>query len=190
MARESEQPSLFGFEAAPRDKHLILMIYPDQQARVEAHARARSYQADNGLGGAVFDPHLMHVTLGHFDYWDEVPASLVERISRAASKLSIAPFEVSFDQIGGFPRNVVLRGGEGLKALEAFQAALRQTLAWEKLDGSHMSFTPHVTVIYGQPGAVVAAIEPVTWTVKDFALVVSHQGKGQHEVLARYPLVG
>lgn len=190
MPRDTEQASLFGFATAPRDKHLILMIYPDQQARAQAQLRARRYQLDNGLGGAVFNPDLMHITLGHFDYWDEVPASLIERISRAASKLSIAPFKVSLDQIGGFPKNVVLRGGEGLKALEAFQAALRQALAWEKLDGSHMNFTPHVTVVYGQPGAVVAAIEPVTWTVKDFALVVSHQGKGQHEVLARYPFVG
>jgi len=81
MARDSEQPSLFGFEAAPRDKHLILMIYPDQQARTAAQARGRRYQADNGLGGAIFNPDLMHVTLGHFDYWDEVPASLIERIS-------------------------------------------------------------------------------------------------------------
>lgn len=190
MARDSEQPSLFGFEAAPRDKHLILMIYPDHQATAEAGMRARRYQADNGLGGVVFNPELMHITLGHFDYWDDVPAGLVERISRAASKLAMAPFEVSFDQIGGFPKNVVLRGGHGLKALEAFQAALRQALAWEKLDGAHMNFTPHVTVVYGQPGAVVAAIEPVAWTVKEFALVVSHHGKGRHEVLARYPLAG
>lgn len=190
MPRDSEQPSLFGFEAAPRDKHLILMIYPDQQATAEAQRRARRYQLDNGLGGVIFDPDLMHITLGHFDYWDDVPASLIERISRAASKLSMAPFEVSFDQIGGFPKTVVLRGGGGLRALEAFQAALRQALAWEKLDGAHMNFTPHVTVVYGQPGAVVAAIEPVTWSVKDFALVVSHHGKGRHEVLARYSLVG
>lgn len=188
MAQEV-QPSLFG-EVAPRDKHLILMIYLDQQAKTAAQAYGRHYQVDQGLLGAVFNPDLMHITLGHFDYWNEVPASLVERISRAASKLAMAAFEVSFDQIGGFPKNVVLRGGEGLKALEAFQAALRQALAWEKLDGSHLNFTPHVTVVYGQPGAVVAAIEPVTWTVKEFALVISHQGKGQHEVLARYPLVG
>lgn len=190
MARDSEQPSLFGFEAAPRDKHLILMVYPDQQAKTAAQARSRRYQVDNRLGGAVFSPDLMHVTLGHFDYWDEVPASLVERITRAVSKLSMAPFQVSFDQIGGFPGNVVLRGGEGLKALEVFQAALRQALAWEKLDGSHLNFTPHLTVIYGQPGAVVAAIEPVSWTVSEFALVISHHGKGRHEVLARYRLVG
>lgn len=142
MARDSEQPSLFGFEAAPRDKHLILMIYPDQQARTAAQARGRRYQADNGLGGAIFNPDLMHVTLGHFDYWDEVPASLIERISRAASKLSMSPFQVSFDQIGGFPGNVVLRGGEGLKALEAFQAALRHALAWEARRLSHELHAP------------------------------------------------
>ena len=76
MARDSEQPSLFGFEAVPRDKHLILMVYPDQQAKMAAQARGRSYRVVNGLGGAVFSPDLTHATLGHFDYWDEVPASL------------------------------------------------------------------------------------------------------------------
>jgi 2'-5' RNA ligase len=84
----------------------------------------------------------------------------------------------------------VLRGGEGLLALEGFQAALRQALAWEKLDGSKLAFTPHMTVLYGQSGAVIAPIAPVTWTVSTFALVVSHQGQGRHEVLARYPLKG
>ena len=44
--------------------------------------------------------------------------------------------------IGGFPKNVVLRGGEGLRALEGFQAALRQALAWEKLDGSKLASRP------------------------------------------------
>lgn len=184
----AEQLSLLGFEAAPRDKHLILMIYLDQQAKSAARAAGRRYQADHQLGGAVFNPDLMHITLGHFDYWDQVPQSLIDRISRAAGRLDVAPFEVAFDQIGGFPRNVVLRGGEGLGALEAFQAGLRQALAWEKLDSANLAFTPHVTVLYGQPGAVVTPIEPVTWTVREFALVVSHQGQGRHEVLARYPL--
>ncbi len=41
-----------------------------------AQARGRSYRVVNGLGGAVFSPDLTHATLGHFDYWDEVPASL------------------------------------------------------------------------------------------------------------------
>jgi 2'-5' RNA ligase len=190
MGAVTEQLSLFGGAPAPRDKHLILMIYPDQQAQAAAQASGRRYQADNQLGGAVVSADLLHITLGHFDYWDEVPPSLVEKISRAASKLDLAPFDVSFDLIGGFPKNVVLRGGEGLRALEGFQAALRQALAWEKLDGSKLAFTPHMTVLYGQPGAVVAPIAPVTWTVSTFALVVSHQGQGRHEVLARYPLKG
>lgn len=191
MARDGEQFSLFGAAAsAPRDKHLILMIYPDQPAQAVAQASGRSYQSGHGLGGAVVNANLLHITLGHFDYWDEVPHSLIEKITRAASTLKVAPFNVTFDQIGGFPKNVVLRGGEGLSALEAFQASLRQALAWEKLDSSKLALTPHVTVLYGQPGAVVEPITPVTWTVKDFALVVSHQGKGQHEVLMRYPLIG
>ncbi|MDI1365924.1 MAG: 2'-5' RNA ligase family protein [bacterium] len=186
----SAQLSLFGLEPAPRDKHLILMIYPDHPAKVAARARGVSYQAENRLGGAVFNPDLMHVTLGHFDYWDEVPQSLIDRISRAATTLGIPPFDVSFDQIGGFPHNVVLRGADGVRALEAFQTTLRRALAWEKLDGAHLAFTPHVTVLYGQPGAVVAPVEPVTWTVREFTLVVSHQGQGRHEVIARYPLAG
>lgn len=185
-----EQLSLLGFEAAPRDKHLILMIYPDPPARAAALTNARRYQAANQLGGAVFNPDLMHITLGHFDYWDEVPASLIEKISRAAGKLDVAPFEVSFDEICGFPGHVVLQGGEGLEALRRFQAALRRALAWEKLDSAKLAFTPHMTVIYGQPGTVVTPIEPLSWTVREFALVVSLQGRGRHEVLARYRLAG
>lgn len=186
----SSQLSLFGGEPAPRDKHLILMLYPDEAAQSAARERGLSYQARLGLGGSVVSPGLLHVTLGHFDYWDDVPQGLFDRISRAATSLEMAPFQVKFDQIGGFPKNVVLRGSEGLAALQAFQAALRQALAWEKLDSPKLAFTPHMTVLYGQPGEVIEAIEPVTWTVGSFALVVSHQGKGRHEVLAQYPLIG
>jgi 2'-5' RNA ligase len=75
--------------------------------------------------------------------------------------------------------------------LKAFREALRQALAWEKLEkGMPPKFTPHMTVIYGQPGEEVAVIEPVRWTVREFVLVISHQGESRHEVLARYPLIG
>jgi 2'-5' RNA ligase len=133
----------------------------------------------------------MHISLGKFEVKERVE-NFVERVSRAIAKLRSAPFEVVFEQIGGFNSgHVVLQGQDGLEALRAFREALRQALAWEKLEkGMPQKYTPHMTVIYGQPGEEVAPIEPVRWTVREFVLVISHQGQGRHEVLARFPLIG
>jgi 2'-5' RNA ligase len=182
---------LFGLMEAPAPATNLLfalMVYPPHEAALAAQARGRTYQADLRRGGSLFPLDRMHVTLGKFEVKERVE-SFVERVSRAIARLKLAPFEVVFDQIGGFSSgNVVLQGRDGLASLKDLQAAVRQALAWEKLDKGLRQFTPHMTVIYGQPGEEIAMIEPVRWTVREFALVISHQGEARHEVLARFPL--
>lgn len=184
---------LFSLMEAPApaiNQLFALMIYPDHEAGLAAQARGRTYQSDLRLGGAVFPLDRMHITLGKFEVKERVE-SFVERVSRTMAGLNLAPFDVVFDQLGGFKSdNVVLQGQGGLEALKAFQATLRQALAWEKLDKGFRQFTPHMTVIYGQPGQEITMIDPVRWTVREFVLVISHQGQGRHEVLARFPLIG
>jgi 2'-5' RNA ligase len=51
-------------------------------------------------------------------------------------------------------------------------------------------FTPHMTVIYGQPGEEMAAIEPVRWTVRELTLVISHQGERPPRGAGSLPLIG
>ena len=170
------------------DKLLALMIYPEREAGLLAQGHGRRYADVNQTGGSVFALDRMHITLGDFVLKGSI-ASLVEKISRAVARLKIAPFEVSFDQIGGFTDDVVLQGA-GVESLKSFQADLCRALAWEKLDKGFRRFTPHMTVIYGRPGGVVMPIEPVRWIVRDFVLLISHQGEGRHETLVRFPLIG
>ena len=185
---------LFGLMEAPvpaTNLLFALMAYPTHEAALAAQDRGSTYQADKGRGGNLFPTDRMHVTLGKFEVKERVE-NFVERVSRAITSLKLTSFEIVFDQIGGFSSgNVVLQGQEGLEPLRALQAALRGALAWEKLEkGLPRTYTPHMTVIYGQPGEEVAAIKPVRWIVREIVLVISHQGESRHEILVRFPLIG
>jgi len=48
---------------------------------------------------------------------------------------------------------------------------------------------PHMTMVYNC-GKVLAqqAIEPLPWTIRRFALVISHIGNGRHEIYKQWTL--
>jgi 2'-5' RNA ligase len=63
----------------------------------------------------------MHVTLGKFR-GERARRNLCRAGFAGIAGLELAPFEVVFDQIGGFSSgNVVLQGRDGLQALKAFR---------------------------------------------------------------------
>ena len=47
---------------------------------------------------------------------------------------------------------------------------------------------PHMTMLYDERIINQHAVETVRWTASEFVLVLSHLGKTQHELLARWPL--
>jgi 2'-5' RNA ligase len=53
-----------------------------------------------------------------------------------------------------------------------------------------LAFTPHVTLLYDRRCIDEQPIEPVGWTVREFALVLSLIGKTQHVPLGRWQLRG
>jgi RNA 2',3'-cyclic 3'-phosphodiesterase len=61
-------------------------------------------------------------------------------------------------------------------------------MSWLAASQIRSSFLPHVTLRYQHPPVSVRRVQPLAWEVVEFCLVVSHHGKGRHEVLARWPL--
>lgn len=79
--------------------------------------------------------------------------------------------------------------GKGVTALRRFQKDLGA--AMDDVGIGHLkrdAFRPHVTLLYGNEPIASADISPIWWTVRDFVLVRSIQGKSRHVVLGNWQL--
>ena len=125
-----------------------------------------------------------------------VRPDIVAKAGVAAAAVSMPPFDVAFDCAASFsstPRNrpFVLRGGDGLAALMAFQQALGMAMKKTGLGCQVKSgYTPHVTLLYDDRCVARQAVETISWTVREFVLVHSQLGQSRHLPLARWPLRG
>lgn len=192
------QMSLFGDGAArpvPATDTLFFALQPDvatAQAIASFGARLRGQYA---LKGKVQAPGLMHVTLYFMGGFVGVPQDLVDRACGALAGFRVPAFDVCFDRVLSFRRKsnrpVVLVGGEALAPLCRFQGRLRAVLVAAHLpEPEKIAFNPHVTLLRDDREVPEQSIEPVCWTVREFVLVRSLQGRGRHEVLARFALRG
>lgn len=185
----SEQLSLLGFEPVAPTNRLFFAIYPDADAAASLGDCAQAIGARMGFRRPSVRPDLLHVTLNHLGDYPDLPPDLLAKANEAGSRLKAAPFDVTFDRAGGFTQPFVLQGAEGLVGLKRFQKALGEAMAWAGLGRwVEKSFTPHVTLFYGEQGPEIFAVEPVTWTVKELVLVHSLIGQSRHIPLGRWLL--
>lgn len=194
MAAMSSQPSLFGDEPAHPTDRLFFGVFPPKPIRERIVELGEALKAREGLRGKVHQENRVHVTLFHFGDYVGLPNAIVEKAKAAAAALRFAPFETTFDRAESFssqPRNrpFTLRGETGAVQL----IAMRQALATEMMKvglarEARTGFTPHVTLLYDDKAVDAVAVEPVSWTVKDFVLVHSHLGQSRHDHLHSWPL--
>jgi RNA 2',3'-cyclic 3'-phosphodiesterase len=192
----SEQLSLVGFGAAPPPKtdRLFLAIFPGANTAERIAHLAWYLHSEHGLRGRPLATERFHATLLHIDDYAGLPQRIVDTAIEAAATVATPPFEVSFDRVASFSRAsnrpLVLRGGEGLAALSAFQAVLGTALKKAGLrcrTGSR--YTPHVTLLYDDCFVAEEVVDAVSWTVHEFVLVHSMLGQTRHVPLARFPLL-
>ncbi|MFM0644660.1 2'-5' RNA ligase family protein [Paraburkholderia bryophila] len=196
-----EQFWLPGLEAPPTPTDgLFFAVFPDpntatgiakfaQQLCVEARVRSKPLAAGR-----------LHVTLQHLgNFAGGLPQAHVDAAMQAAASIRMEPFTVEFDSVVSFatrprPGPLVLGGGEGVAGLHALHdalvAALPNARVGEAAVSPAVSYTPHVTLAYGMPWAATRPIEPVSWNVREFALMHSLLGRTRHVVLARWRLAG
>jgi 2'-5' RNA ligase len=110
----------------------------------------------------------------------------------AAARVKAVPFEVSLaraesfrNRTGVFP--FVLTGDAA--PWKAFHDALGASLREIGLGGATKGeFKPHMTLTYDEIRVKAMAVEPFTWTVRDFVLVHSRLGRTAHDHLGRWAL--
>lgn len=195
MSDMPAQATLEGFElpAAPTDR-LFFAIFPDAETIERIDRLRRDLRSKLNLRGRLHDPSRLHITLHHLGDHPGLREDIVSDARAVAETLQSSAFPVELDRVMSFsrkPRNrpFVLRGSSGLTDLVAFQQALGAAMKKTSLRRwVEQSFTPHVTLLYDDAEVPEQSVDPIRWTVGDFALVHSLLRQTRHEVLGRWPL--
>lgn len=191
-----EQLSLAGFDAPPPTDRLFFTIFPDADIAARAAQLTQRLRSEHGLKGKPLASDRFHITLSHLGDYAGLPQSIVAAAQDAAANVSEASFDVAFDRVVSFNtgarnRPFVLRGGEGVAALAAFQQAICMAMKKAGLGRWVLpQFTPHMTLLYGDRLVSEQIVETLGWTVREFVLVHSLLGRTQHIPLGRWPLRG
>jgi RNA 2',3'-cyclic 3'-phosphodiesterase len=195
-SRMPEQFSLPELEpGTPARDSLFFAIYPDSNAAEQIARLADRQRAAYRLKGKRFATQRFHVTLHHLGSYVGLPREIVASASAAASMVTMPCFDVTFDRATSFRgkshnRPFVLAGENGVVALKRFQHARGVALQEHGLlVGRRPLYTPHVTLQYGDAMVDEHPVDAVSWTVRDFVLVRSLLGRGQHIALARWSLL-
>jgi 2'-5' RNA ligase len=189
-------PGLEPESPRPRLDRLFFAIFPDAETAARIADLAARLRDAHRLSGKLLRTDRFHITVNHLDDFPGVPERIVAAASQAAASVKAAPFEVVFDRAASFKgkpdkKPFVLRGGDALEALIAFQQALGFEMAKAGLgDYVEKSFTPHVTLLYDPRLVPEEPVEPIRWTVRELVLIHSLLGQTRHIPLGRWPLGG
>lgn len=155
---------------------------------------ARKFSREHGLRGPLRGVQLYHVTLHGLGMFDTVPRAFAARAVEAVQSVRMPPFDIRFDRIVSFASTdnhpLVLLGGSEPPGLRKFHAQLGSTLKNAGFKRIQKSFTPHVTLLYDIRLVPETPVPPVSWTVRNFALVHSPRGKSRHDEIASFELAG
>ncbi|MGA9854672.1 MAG: 2'-5' RNA ligase family protein [Gammaproteobacteria bacterium] len=188
------QLTLAGIGApAPTDR-LFFAVFPDPIAAVDITHLAQTLRHQYALHGNPVWKERLHVTLYLLGDYAGLPPALIAAATEAAERVEAAEFDVTFDKVSSFvgrSRNhpLILGGGAALEPLHAFRRHLGECLTVAGLGRllGHQ-FIPHVTLLYDDKDLKSRAVEPISWRVREFALVHSLLGRTEHRVLERWTL--
>jgi RNA 2',3'-cyclic 3'-phosphodiesterase len=173
-------------------ERIFLAALPDDATAARIYALAEKLKTEQGFTGNLILPQHLHVTLFHLGDWAALPEEIVNLASAAASQVHVPAFDVAFRRAESFRNStgvypIVLTGDKA--QWRGLHEGLRVALAGAGLGGATRGdFEPHVTLTYDPIRMKPHAIDPITWTVKDFVLIHSVLGKTTHNHLGRWPL--
>jgi 2'-5' RNA ligase len=163
---------------------LFFALKPDLAAAVRIHALALRLGEEYGLTGKPLALERLHLTLSFLGDHDGVPPQLLAAADARAGRLRAAPFELALDRVVSFER----QGAAPLVLCRAEPSAPLIELRRQLGADATPEFRPHVTLRYDPRHIALRAVTPIAWTVTEVLLIRSLIGRGQHEVLGRYPL--
>jgi 2'-5' RNA ligase len=185
------QYSLFGAETPPTDG-LFLAVLPEAHARTRIEGQAQQLRNQHGLKSKLLAADRYHISLFSFGEYHGLPRNLVPDVMKAAATVEVPPFDTVLDRamsfFGGKKRPLVLGGGDGVAKLVALHRVVSTGMQRFKLGRSKPQFIPHVTLLYDEQAIEEQQIERIGWTVTEFVLVHSLLGRGQYNILGRWPL--
>ena len=179
----------------PRGKFgLYLLVFPDAQAAVRIETLAHHCRSEYCLHGEPRPRSILHVSLLNLGLYDDLksPKFAALEASDAAEQVRAMPFTVAFNYVQSFSHPdgrypLVLRGDDGIVGLEKLYQCLGTSMRMVGFK-TRPDFTPHVTLIYGHRRIGERSVEPISWTVREFSLVLSLRGKTKYILLDRWPL--
>ena len=202
MSLPGLEPSMECFEPDPIQRrtsgpplfNLFAALVPDREDADRMQPVVTELLRHDGLTGAPVPAERQHVTLVSIAMFiGPIPLLTVDAARTAVARVSGPPLSLVFDRVLTFTGNktptfVTLCDA----ASDAGIARLRQKLA-HALKGLKqpltLSRTPHMSLQYGPRQEIAEhAIEPLRWTARRFALVLSHYGEGHHQWIDERPL--
>jgi len=175
---------------------LFFAVFPDEQIAAQIENFAKQFLAEHNIQGKLSAASRFHVSLNLVGNFDELPPDAVAHASFAAESVTVAPFEISLNQVTTFRRKdgqnqpLVLLVGEGKTQFRALLSALLSGFyGFSVAEKSISGFNPHLTLLYGNQ-LVTQPIDPISWAVREFALVHSLVGRTEYKILGRWPLKG
>ena len=130
----------------------------------------------------------IHLTLA---FLGELEAARRESACEAAATLAGDVFEAALDCVGSFRGARVGWAGMQVppRALLELQRALEAALLDRGFALEERAFTPHVTLVRNIRRPIArAAVAPIAWGAREFALVRSETGTGRYVNLEKWPL--
>lgn len=158
---------------------LYIMVKPPKDKAAAIRERRTILGLSDSYDSSRF--HSTMLPLGDAAHFTDAQ---LEMLATAVTSLEISPFEVRFDRLHN---NALI--GTGMKAYRRWQKALVDLLTSLGLPLMPYPFRPHISLAYGEPVNRTIPVDPVGWLVEQLLLVRSIHGKGQHVVMARWPLI-
>lgn len=172
---------------------LFFALRPDALMAARIHQLALQLRQSHGFSGRPLAVGRLHVTLCFLGEFADPAPALVAAAHDAAADLHEAPFELAFDHVTSFARPgdapLVLCRQDSCAPLTRLRERLCEALARTGcFQLETREFKPHVTLLHDHRQVPPQAIAPIAWIVTEVLLVRSPIGRGEHEVLGRYPL--
>ena len=168
------------------DRHRVFFaLWPDDTTRAAISRATR--EAVRLSGGRPIAKERLHVTIA---FLGELTAAGLD-VARGVPPIPVGPFELTFDAVGVWPESKVLWLAPSTMpdALTQLEERLWTELVERGFRAEERVYRPHVTLAR-RARPVESAVEPVSFPVRDLALVESFpDGRNVHyEVLERWAL--
>ncbi len=172
-------------------QRLFLALWPDAAVRARL-VEVRDFVAARHRGRPV-DAQNLHITLAFLGSADADKQRCAEA---AAAGIAAAPFTLTLDSLGHWPRPQVSWVGSTAApdAMNDLMTCLCSALTRCGFDLDNRPFRPHVTLLrkaHGRPEFPPALVPPIQWPVSQIHLVASvtrPQG-AEYRIVGTWPLV-